>query len=203
MASGEQQYFAREPSVPSRPGDVAVRVRGGPEFALGSDTGVFSHGRLDPGTRVLLDHMPWPEDGTDVLDLGCGYGPIACTLALRRPGARVWAVDVNSRALELVRANAARLDAPGVRAAEPDEVPGDLRFDAIYSNPPVRIGKQALHELLLRWLGRLASGGRAHLVVQRNLGADSLAAWLGEQGYPAERVASQRGYRVLDVAPRG
>lgn len=205
MSSGEQQYFARRPAASSRPGEVTVSSRGGPEFRLASDTGVFSYGRLDPGTGVLLDRAPRPEPGSQdtVLDLGCGYGPVAFTIALAAPGTRVWAVDVNARALGLVRANAERLGTRHVVTAEPDEVPADVRFDAIYSNPPIRIGKPALHELLRRWLCRLAPGGSAYLVVQRNLGADSLASWLGDNGHPTERLASQRGYRVLAVAPSG
>ncbi len=134
-----------------------------------------------------------------VLDLGCGYGPIALTLARRAPEARVWAVDVNERALELVRENAAGAEAPNVIAVAPGEVPEDVGFAAIYSNPPVRVGKAALHELLLRWLSRLMDGGAAYLVVQKHLGSDSLARWLAESGYAVERLGSRMAYRLLEV----
>ena len=178
---------------------------------LRTDAAVFSAGGIDPGTAFLLgdgarpatDHRP---DGSarTFADVGCGYGPIAVALALRAPTATVWAVDVNERALALCRANA---DALGVgdrvRTATPAQVPGDLVVDALWSNPPIRIGKAALHDLLAEWLGRLAGDGTAHLVVARNLGADSLARWLAEQGHPVTRRASRRGYRLLDVSSAG
>ena len=81
------------------------------------------------------------------------------------------------------------------------DIPDDLQFEAIYSNPPVRIGKAALHELLLTWLRRLRPGGSAYFVVQRNLGADSLAAWLGTEGFQVQRLKAKKGYRVLVVKP--
>jgi 16S rRNA (guanine1207-N2)-methyltransferase len=149
---------------------------------------------------LLLEGPPPPAEG-DLLDLGCGYGPIAVALARRAPAARVWAVDVNRRALELCATNA---EAAGVevRAATPDEVPTDVPFAGIWSNPPVRIGKGALHDLLVTWLERLAPDGRAALVVHRHLGADSLARWLAEQGWPATRIGSRMGYRLLEVGSR-
>jgi 16S rRNA (guanine1207-N2)-methyltransferase len=135
----------------------------------------------------------------NLLDLGCGSGPIALALALRAPGATVWAVDVNPRARERCAANASALGLANVRVEAPEDVPADVRFTAIWSNPPIRIGKRALHELLSLWLARLADGGRARLVVQRHLGADSLAAWLQEQGFVVDRVASKAGFRVVEV----
>jgi len=135
----------------------------------------------------------------DLLDLGCGYGPIAITLALRSPAARVWAIDVNERALALCKENARRAGSENVRAVLPDQVPEHVHLASIYSNPPVRIGKAGLHELLTAWLDRLLPEGHAYLVVQRNLGADSLVRWLGERGHPVTRLRSRTGYRVLDV----
>lgn len=158
---------------------------------------MFSGRRVDPGTLALLRAETTPAGAGNLLDLGCGYGPIACTLARRAPGARVWAVDVNSRALALTDANATSLGLGNVVTAEPDAVPGNVSFDEIWSNPPIRIGKEALHELLERWLGRLAPGGRVLLVVHRHLGGDSLASWLGGRGFVVERRASKQGYRVL------
>jgi 16S rRNA (guanine1207-N2)-methyltransferase len=168
-------------------------------LALQTDAGVFSAARLDPGTRVLLDTAPPAPATGNLLDLGCGYGPLALVLAARSPDAAVWAVDVNERALGLCAANAERAGLRNVRCVTPDQpgLPGQL--DAIWSNPPIRIGKQALHALLADWLGRLAPGGAAHLVVQRHLGADSLHRWLEESGWPVSRVASRAGYRVLRV----
>jgi 16S rRNA G1207 methylase RsmC len=170
-------------------------------FALQADRGVFSAGGVDAGTKVLLLQAPAPPVAGHLLDLGCGYGPIALTLARRAPGATVWAIDVNERALDLTRANAAAAGLANVRVATPDDVPPDVRFAAIWSNPPVRVGKAALHDLLDRWLPRLEADGRALLVVQKHLGADSLHRWLQERGWQVERLASRMAYRVLDVRP--
>ena len=134
-----------------------------------------------------------------VLDLGCGAGPIALTMARRSPDATVWAIDVNERALELCRANAAANAITTIRAVSPDEVPPDVRFGSIWSNPPIRVGKEALHELLLRWLPLLTPEGIATLVVQKHLGADSLQRWLTDQGFATERTMSKAGYRLLSV----
>ena len=169
---------------------------------LHSDAGVFARGAVDSGTMFLLRRAPSPPLDGDILDLGTGYGPIAVTLGLRSPQARVWAVDINHRALELTARNAARAGVDNVVAATPDEVPGSVRFAAIYSNPPVRIGLALLHPLLTAWLDRLHPGAVAHLVVHRHLGSDSLARWLAAQGFGVERVASHDGYRILSVHPR-
>ncbi len=166
---------------------------------LQADRGVFGSRGVDLGTLSLLREAPAPPFAGDVLDLGSGYGPIAIALAQQAPGARFWAVDVNERALELTRANAAATKTANVTASLPDDVPAELRFAAIYSNPPVRVGKGPLHELLLRWLPRLEPGASAYLVVQRNLGSDSLAAWLSTQGYEVRRLKSKKGYRILEV----
>jgi 16S rRNA (guanine1207-N2)-methyltransferase len=191
-------YFSASPQAPSRPTSLRLDL---PDvsFSLHTDRGVFSAQRIDPGTKVLLLEAPAPPPAGDLLDLGCGYGPIALTLASRAPGATVWAVDVNERALALTQANAAAAGLRNVRPVSPDAVPADVRFAAIWSNPPIRIGKAALHELLARWLGRVADGGRALLVVQKHLGADSLHRWLEEQGWQVARRASRMGYRVLEV----
>ena len=191
-----QQYFAAHPDAPGRPGRVQLVL---PDLylELDTDSGMFSPGRIDPGTRLLLETAPPPPVTGQLLDLGCGYGPLALAMAARSPGADVWAVDVNRRALALCARNAGRAGLRGVRAVLPDHpaLPGQFRL--IWSNPPIRIGKPALHELLTTWLARLAPGGCAYLVVQRNLGADSLQRWLAGSGWPAERVAARAGYRVL------
>jgi len=109
----------------------------------------------------------------------------------------VWGIDVNRRALELLRRNAGACGAANIVAATPDEVPDEVGFAAIYSNPPVKIGKGAMRELLRRWLARLSPAARAYLVVKKNLGADALADWMTAQGYPTLRLCSKRGYRVL------
>ncbi len=196
-------YFDDDPSIPSTPVPVEINL---PDLTLSltSDRGVFSRDRLDGGTKLLLMEAP-PLSATDttLLDLGCGWGPIACVSAHRAPAATVWAIDVNARARALTAANAAAIGAADrIRVMTPDEVPADVTFDRILSNPPIRIGKAALHELLLRWLDRLTPDGVAHLVVQKHLGSDSLASWLGAQGFATERFGSRVGYRILQVRAR-
>ncbi len=199
MSIPKSHYFEARPEVASRPRTVRLK-EGELDLELQADRGVFGARAIDLGTLVLLREAPEPPPEGELLDLGCGYGPIALALALRAPKAHVWAVDVNERALELARANAASAKAANVTAARPDDVPAGLRFDAIYSNPPVRVGKAPLHSMLLAWLPRLKPGAPAYLVVQRNLGADSLAAWLGGQGFTVTRLKSKKGYRILQVA---
>lgn len=195
------QYFEAEPAAASSPRTVAVDIDG-TRLSFTTDSGVFSPDRLDPGTRLLLAAAP-PLTSTErrVLDLGCGWGPIACIIALRSPAAGVLAVDVNERALGLTARNAEANGASNVIVAHSDTVDPALRLDRILCNPPIRIGKPALHELLARWLDRLAPGGRAHLVVQRHLGSDSLARWLTGRGYQVTRLVSKAGYRLLEVEP--
>jgi len=197
--SGGEQYFTASPGAASRPGSVPLTVDG-TAFDLTTDRGVFSGERIDPGTRVLLDVLPHLDGLPDgaLVDVGCGYGPIALTLAARHPDRQVVAVDVNERARELCASNA-RLARLTLDVWAPDDVPDDLPVAAVVSNPPIRVGKAVLHELLTSWLHRLVDGGEAWLVVQRHLGAESLADWLGEQGWAVERVKAKKGYRVLRV----
>ncbi|MBS1837976.1 MAG: methyltransferase [Actinobacteria bacterium] len=194
-----EQYFSARPGVATRPSTVRLAL-GDVSLQLRTDSGVFSATRIDPGTRLLLDTISpagqWPPG--DLVDVGCGYGPIAITLARRAPDRVVWAVDVNERARDLCRANAAAAGvADQVRVVAPEEVPTDLAVGLVASNPPIRIGKAALHELCRSWLGRLGTEGEAWWVVQRHLGSDSLQAWMSAQGWATTRIRSRQAYRVL------
>ena len=194
-------YFTGEPGTELKLRTVTVHLAGA-DRELTTANGIFSPGRIDPGTQILLAEAPAPPATGNILDLGCGWGPIAFTIALASPDATVWAVDVNERSLDLVRLNAGKLGLTNVRAVLPDQVPADVVFDEVWSNPPIRIGKQALHEMLEYWLPRLAPGSDAWLVVQKNLGADSLQKWLAAAlggGFRVSRHASDKGFRVLLV----
>ncbi|GHS86532.1 16S RNA G1207 methylase RsmC [Actinomycetota bacterium] len=200
--TGNDHYFTAQPASPDERRTRTVPLAGR-DVQVETAGGVFSPDHLDLGTQVLLRSVPAPPTEGELLDLGCGWGPVALTLAALAPAARVWAVDVNERALDLTRRNAARLGADRLVAAAPDDVPADVRFAAIWSNPPIRVGKEALHELLLRWLPRLVPGGEAHLVVAKHLGADSLQRWLAQElGTEVDRVATDKGFRVLRVLGR-
>ena len=193
-------YFDPAPVAESKPRTLHLHV-GDLAVELQADRGVFGSRAIDLGTLTLLKEVPLPPPEGDLLDLGCGYGPIAIALARQSPSATVWAVDVNERALQLTRTNAIATKTPNVQACLPEEVPDQVRFSAIYSNPPVRVGKAPLHEILERWLPRLRPGASAYLVVQRHLGSDSLAAWLSGQGWRVQRLKSKKGYRILQVSP--
>ena len=207
---GQSHYFDERPGPGGGPEQVRRVELQGREVQVRTAAGVFSGGRLDPGTAVLLGHAGPLPGGGDLLDLGCGWGPITLAMAAASPRATVWAVDVNPRARELTAAKARDNGLTNVQVRAPDELDAGVRFAAVWSNPPIRIGKDALHALLLTWLPRLAPGARAELVVQRHLGADSLHRWLGDalgDDLHVARTASSKGYRVLvvdrDPAQRG
>jgi 16S rRNA (guanine1207-N2)-methyltransferase len=203
-AAGDH-YFSAEPGAASAPRAIELILPEGRLVPLTTDRGTFSPDRVDDGTRALLAEGPPVPSAGVLADVGCGYGPIAVSLALRGgPDVEVWAVDVNERARDLCRTNAEANGVGGqVRVVAPEDVPADLVVDQVWSNPPIRIGKAALHDLVRTWLDRLAPGtGTAELVVQKHLGADSLARWLDEQGWPTSRTASRAGYRILHVEAR-
>jgi 16S rRNA (guanine1207-N2)-methyltransferase len=194
-------YFSATPSSEVRQRQVHVTLAGQP-LTLSTAAGVFSPDGVDRGTRVLLGSVPAPAADGALLDIGCGWGPIAITMALQSPDAQVWGVDVNERVLGLARDNAAAAGASNVMIALPDDVPADLRFRTIWSNPPIRVGKDELHQILLTWLPRLEVGGDAWLVVSKDLGGDSLQKWLVGalgSGFGVTRESTAKGFRVIRV----
>ncbi len=204
-----QHYFSETPAGDYRPREIEVVLAGAPRTVVTAG-GVFSPEHLDRGTEVLFRVLSAPEPGETggsagpILDLGCGWGPIALAAALESPGREVWAVDVNERSRELTRENARRLGLENVRVASPDEVPEDLRFAEIRSNPPIRVGKEALHGILGLWLPRLVPGGTAHLVVAKHLGADSLQRWIATE-FPdldVDRAGRHKGFHVIRATRR-
>lgn len=197
----DDHYFSADPAAPFSREEFETEVWGH-RLRLTSGAGVFSKGHLDHATAVLLRETEPPPQG-QFLDLGCGYGVIGLAIAAAVPLANVTATDVNQRAVLLANENARALGLDGrFIACTPEQVPSGATYDEIWSNPPIRIGKEALHDLLLAWLPRLRPEGRAVMVVGKNLGADSLQRWLGEQGWPTERLASAKGFRVLETRRR-
>ena len=175
-----EQYFSVEPESPLRRRRIDVTLAGR-DVTVTTAAGVFSPDRVDQGTSILLSRAPAPPASGHLLDVGCGWGPIALTLALQSPDATVWAVDVNERVLDLVRENARGLGLENVNAVRPEDVPDEVRFAALWSNPPIRVGKRELHDIVSRWLPRLEPGADAWLVVQKHLGADSLQRWIADE----------------------
>jgi len=205
MTKQTDHYFTAQPASAAERRDLRVHLAGR-EVIVATAPGIFCPDRVDIGTAVLLSEAPVPPPTGNLLDLGSGWGPIALSLGLLSPQATIWAVDVNQRALALSRTNAKTLGINDFHALTPDEVPTDISFDAIWSNPPIRVGKPALHEMLMKWLPRLAPGAAAYLVVQKNLGSDSLQRWLETEleasdpgAFTVDRQATARGFRLLCV----
>ena len=199
-----EHYFSSVPGSELKLRQIRVPLAG-QVYDLTTSNGIFSPERIDTGTQVLLANTPAPPPSGDFLDLGCGWGPIALTVALESPHATVWAVDVNERALDLVRRNASALGLTNVNAVRPEDVPAAVEFRTIRSNPPIRVGKDELHSMLELWLPRLEEDSDAWLVVQRNLGSDSLHHWLEgalPEHFAVSRAATNKGYRVLRVRRR-
>jgi 16S rRNA G1207 methylase RsmC len=199
-----EHYFSATPGGETVYRTISVELAGR-RLDVTTANGMFSPERVDAGTQVLLGNVPSPPPGGDLLDLGCGWGPISISLALESPHATIWAVDVNQRALDVVRRNAEALGLTNINAVSPDDVPTDVAFMTIWSNPPIRVGKNQLHAMMLAWLPRLEQGTDAWLVVQRNLGSDSLHRWLQAelpQDFVVTRAATNKGYRVLRARRR-
>ncbi len=196
-----EHYFSESPGGDFKQREIAVTLAG-KKVKVKTAGSVFSPEHIDQGTQVLLDHLDLAKPTGTFLDLGCGWGPIALALALHSPKAKLFAVDVNERSLELTRINAATLEISSIQISKPEDVASEIEFDQIWSNPPIRVGKAVLHEMLQLWIPRLAPGGSAFLVVQKNLGSDSLQKWLEAEfitGFEVSRFTSVKTFRILKV----
>jgi 16S rRNA G1207 methylase RsmC len=191
----DEHYFAPSPTSAEKTTEFTIDNSRGP-LSMRSGSGVFSQHGLD---KMGRQNHATCSPGTNVLDIGCGSGAISLSMAIQYAESTVYAIDINERARELCAENATKNNLSNIRVAHPDEVDANIRFTHIWSNPPIRIGKDALHELLLTWLHRLTDDGVAHLVVSKNLGADSLATWLTNNGFATTRIGSSKGFRVLEV----
>lgn len=199
-------YFSESPTAPSQRHRFTIWGPNG-DLTVFGESGVFSQHGVDKGTAVLLDalrkhEVPTPQPGSSLCDLGCGSGVIALTLAALFPQCTVYAIDVNERARALCAENAKTNKLSNVVVCSPEACDPSLRFSLMWSNPPIRIGKAELHTLLTTWLSRLDEDGTAHLVVNKNLGADSLSQWLQQQSYSTKRLGSSKGFRVLEVTAK-
>ena len=200
-ASASEHYFSASPSGELRTKEIEVTLAG-QNFRVETSGGIFSPDHVDAGTEALLRTVENPPASGNLLDVGSGWGPIALTLALESPQAQVFAVDVNERALELTQRNARRVGADNVTVSTPDQIDPALKFDVIWSNPPIRVGKAELHNIMTTWLPRLNSGGQAWLVIAKHLGADSFEKWLRTEfgsTHEVERADTYKGFRVLLV----
>lgn len=200
----QEHYFSNEPAGVFKPKSISVTLAGR-EVSVLTAGSMFSPDHVDTGTKVLLENLELAPDDGNILDIGCGWGPIALALAIARPEATIWAIDVNERALELTCKNAERLGLVNVRTSLPEDVPSDISFNGIWSNPPIRVGKEVLHEILETWLPRMVIGGDAYLVVQKNLGSDSLLKWLQDTmtSFESSRLETAKSFRVLQVTREG
>lgn len=196
-----EHYFTESPGGDLKQREISVTLAGR-KVKVKTAGSVFSPEHVDQGTQVLLDHLDLAKPTGTFLDLGCGWGPIALSLALHSPKATVFAVDVNERSLELTKINAEALELGSLKICKPEQVASDVQFDQIWSNPPIRVGKTVLHEMLQLWIPKLAPGGSAFLVVQKNLGSDSLQKWLEaefREGFEISRLTSVKTFRILKV----
>jgi len=198
----DNHYFASSPEGPLVTREITVNLNGNKTQVLTAG-GIFSPEHIDQGTQVLLTHLEAANPTGTFLDIGCGWGPIALALALQSPKAKIYAIDVNERSLQLTKMNAEKLGISNIIVCKPEDVPQEIMFDEIWSNPPIRVGKKVLHEILNVWIKKLVQGGTARLVVQKNLGSDSLHKWLMEEFSPefdSTRIDSSKTFRVLKVS---
>ncbi|GGG05058.1 hypothetical protein GCM10010912_57230 [Paenibacillus albidus] len=192
-----QHYYSQQPEVRHDRRTIQTVLRG-KSFRFTSDAGVFSKGDIDYGSRVLIEAMDIPE-GSSVLDVGCGYGPIGISAAYLAPAGHVTMVDINSRAVELARENAQHNGIRNVTVMESD-VLGALsgqKFDVILTNPPIRAGKAVVHQIFEEAYSHLNDGGNLWIVIQKKQGAPSAVAKLESLFPVVEEVGKDKGYRVI------
>ena len=189
-----KMYFAENPDAKHDIHELNAELLG-QRLTFLTDAGVFSKKMIDYGSRVLLSVLDF-EAGERVLDVGCGYGPLGLTLA-KAQGVAATMVDINQRALDLAQKNAERnqISAEILQSNVYEKVSGI--FDHIISNPPIRAGKQVVHEVISGSYGHLTEGGDLTLVIQKKQGAPSAKSKMETVFGNCEIVKKDKGYYIL------
>lgn len=189
-----KMYFAENPDAKHDIHELNVELLG-QQLTFLTDAGVFSKKMIDYGSRVLLSALNF-EAGERVLDVGCGYGPLGLSLA-KAQGVAATMVDINLRALDLAQKNAERnqVSAHIFQSNVYEKVTGI--FDHIISNPPIRAGKQVVHEVISGSYEHLTEGGDLTLVIQKKQGAPSAKSKMEVIFGNCEIVKKDKGYYIL------
>lgn len=187
-------YFINDENIKSNE-KIHEVVINNHEFKFISDNGVFSKRGLDFGTRTLLETLPLENINGDVLDFGCGYGPIGIYVS-RLTNSNVDMLDINKRSVELSKRNA-ELNKVNVNIFESDIYSNvDKKYDYIISNPPIRVGKKILYEILFKAKEYLKENGELWIVINKDQGAKSTAKDL-EEIYEVEIVKKNKGFYII------
>ena len=191
-------YYSNKPQTESKPRQWKFTLLGF-EFKFETDAGVFSKSEVDFGSRVLIDTFEMPEVEGDVLDVGCGYGPIGLSIAKANPERFVHMLDVNTRALQLAEKNASVNGVQNVRIFESDGLSnvGDVKVAAILTNPPIRAGKETVFRFYDGAFEKLVSGGELWVVIQKKQGAPSSVSHLEEMFSEVDVVEKKKGYWII------
>lgn len=191
-------YYSNKPQTESKPRQWKFTLLGH-VFTFETDAGVFSKSEVDFGSRVLLDAFEMPEVAGDILDVGCGYGPIGLSIAKVNPERFVHMMDINTRAIALAEKNAKLNGVQNVRIFESDGLAaiGDVQAAAILTNPPIRAGKETIFRFYDESYEKLVEGGELWVVIQKKQGAPSTVSHLEEMFSEVEVVEKKKGYWII------
>ena len=193
-----EHYYSRSQNVSSDPNywDYTLKEN---KFRFKTDNGVFSKKEVDFGSRLLIEAFSYPEVDGDILDVGCGYGPIGLSIAKDAKDRKVHMVDVNERALALAKENAALNQIDNVVIYESDrllQVKGN-KFAGILTNPPIRAGKKIVHDIFEQSYEHLINNGELWVVIQKKQGAPSALEKLEQLFQEVDVVEKQKGYFII------
>jgi 16S rRNA (guanine1207-N2)-methyltransferase len=193
-----EHYYSEKPTVKSNPKTWSYMLKNH-ELRFTSDHGVFSKDTIDFGTRLLIETFKFPETEGDILDVGCGYGPVGISLAKTEPSRKIKMVDVNERAVELSKQNAKANHVTNVEALQSNlfENVSKTGYAAILSNPPIRTGKKLVHKLLEEAYHFLVSNGELWIVIQKKQGAPSAKEKLESLFDEVDIIEKSKGYFII------
>lgn len=168
-------------------------------FEFVTDNGVFSKKTLDYGSYLLIKNVYKSELKTNVLDLGCGWGPVGIILKRFNPNINVVAVDVNSRAIELAKENSL-LNKTETKTYLCEDIEAlNIKFDSVIFNPPIRAGKKLIYNLYQKSFNVLNDEGKLVIVIQKKQGAESSFNKLKEIFNKVEILEKDSGYHIIQA----
>lgn len=193
-----EHYYSQNQKVESEPKNWNYTLRNR-SYRFKTDNGVFSKGEVDFGSKLLIETFEIPVIQGDILDVGCGYGPIGLSMASIMADRTIHMVDVNLRALGLAKENADLNGIRNVQIYESDKLEGikGNKFAAILTNPPIRAGKKTVHDIFEQSYERLLEGGELWIVIQKKQGAPSAIEKLEQLFSNVETVTKKKGYFIL------